>query len=51
MLHSLSSAPGIRPAWLLALVLWPAFTALPGFLGALVAGAVLARLTRGVDRR
>ena len=37
------------PFWryLLALVLWPAVTALPAFLIALVAGAVLARAPRG----
>jgi len=36
------------PYWrfLLALVLWPIITALPAFLAALVAGAVLARLPR-----
>jgi hypothetical protein len=49
MMHSLSNASAIRPAWLLALVLWPAFTALPAFVGALVAGIVLARLTRRAD--
>ena len=44
MVHSLSTAAGFRPAWLVALVAWPAFTAFPAFLVALVAGAVLARL-------
>ena len=43
MLHSLSTTSTIRPVWFLALVLWPAFTAVPAFLGALVAGAVLPR--------
>ena len=43
MLHSLSTTSAIRPAWLLALVLWPAFTAVPAFLGALVAGTALRR--------
>ena len=46
MLRSLSTTPAIRPAWLLALVLWPAFTAVPAFLGALLAGTVLRRLPR-----
>lgn len=46
MLHSRSSAPAVRPAWLLALVLWPAFTGLPAFLGAWVAAAILLRLPR-----
>ena len=44
MIHSLSTTSAIRPAWLLALVLWPAITAIPAFLGALVAAAVLSRL-------
>jgi hypothetical protein len=40
--------PSHAPYWryLLALVLWPIITALPAFLVALVAGAVLARLLR-----
>ena len=46
MIHSLSVAPTIRPAWLLALVLWPAITGIPAFLAALVAGKVLTRLSR-----
>jgi hypothetical protein len=46
MVHSLSVAPTIRPAWLLALVLWPAITGIPAFLAALVAGTVLTRLSR-----
>lgn len=49
MIHSLATASTIRPAWLLALVLWPAVTAIPAFLGALAAGAVLARLPRSAD--
>ena len=44
MMHSVSTASAIRPAWLLALVLWPAVTAVPAFLVALVAAAVLSRL-------
>jgi len=44
MLHSRSSAPVVRPVWLLALVLWPAFTGLPAFLGAWVAAAILSRV-------
>jgi hypothetical protein len=46
MIHSLSAAPAIRPAWLLALVAWPAVTAIPAFLVALAAGSVLRRLSR-----
>lgn len=45
-LHSLSTTSGIRPLWLLALVLWPAITAVPAFIVAFVAGQVLARLSR-----
>ena len=44
MMHSVSTTSAIRPAWLLALVLWPAVTAVPAFLVALVAAAVLSRL-------
>ncbi len=49
MIHSLSTASAIRPVWLLALVIWPAVTAVPAFLGALVAGAVLSRLPQSRD--
>jgi len=49
MMHSLSTTSSIRPAWLLALVLWPAITAIPAFLGALVAAAVLSRLQQRAD--
>jgi len=44
MIHTLSSGAGVRPAWLLALVIWPAVTAVPAFLAALVTEAALARL-------
>jgi len=46
MIHSFATTSTIRPVWLLALVIWPAVTAVPAFLGALVAGAVLGRLSR-----
>lgn len=46
MIRSLSTGAALRPAWLLALVLWPAFTAIPAFLGALAAAMVLARVCR-----
>jgi hypothetical protein len=49
MIHSLSTTSAIRPAWLLALVAWPAFTAVPAFLGALVAATLLKRLSPSVD--
>ena len=44
MIHSLRITSAIRPIWFLAIFLWPAITALPAFLVALVAGAILARL-------
>ena len=44
MVHSWRLTSTIRPAWFLALVLWPVFTAVPAFLVALVAGAVLVRV-------
>ena len=46
MIHSVATASAISPSWLLALVVWPAATAVPAFLVALGAGAVLARLRR-----
>ena len=49
MMHSLSTAPAIQPEWHLALVVWPAVTALPAFLGALVAAAVLRRGSWSAD--
>jgi hypothetical protein len=49
MIHSLSTASRIQPTWLLALALWPAVTAVPAFVGALVAGTVLARVPRRAD--
>lgn len=49
MLHSLVTTSAIQPSWLLAFVVWPTVTAIPAFLGALVAGAVLARLRRSAD--
>jgi hypothetical protein len=51
MLHALTTAAALRPTWLLALVVWPAVTAIPAFVGALVAGAVLARLPRSAAGR
>lgn len=40
MTHSLTTS-SFRPVWLLALVLWPAITAVPAFLVALVIAALL----------
>ena len=49
MIHSLSTESEVRPVWLLALVLWPAFTAIPAFLGALLIASVLPRGARSPD--
>ena len=46
MIYSLSATSAIRSAWLIALVAWPALTAIPAYVVALVAGALLARLHR-----
>ena len=43
MINSLWTRSPLRPVWLLALVLWPAFTAVPAFFVALAASAILAR--------
>src|SRR5690242_6039528 len=51
MLSSLFNTAEIRLTWLLALVVWPAVTAIPAFVGAYVAGAVLARLPRRAAAR
>jgi hypothetical protein len=49
MIHSLSTASPFHPGWFLALAIWPAVTAIPAFLVALAAAAVLARLPRSAD--
>lgn len=49
MIRSVSTGSPIRAAWLLALVVWPAVTAIPAFLVALLAGTVLARLPKRAD--
>lgn len=43
MTRSLYTTSAIHPAWLFALLLWPAFTAVPAFLVALAIGALLPR--------
>ena len=43
MRHSLASQGSLGPKWVLALVLFPAFTAVPAFLVALVAAVALDR--------
>lgn len=44
--RSLLATSQFRTTWRLALILWPAFTALPAFLVAWVAGVALERFTR-----
>ena len=44
MLHDLRTAAAIRPSWLFALVVLPPGTAVPAFLGGLIASATLRRL-------
>ncbi|HEU5217100.1 MAG TPA: hypothetical protein VFU23_00475 [Gemmatimonadales bacterium] len=46
MFQSLSGGSALRPTWLLALVLWPAFTAIPAFIAALLVASVLGRTPR-----
>jgi len=46
MSHSISTGAGVRPIWIVALVAWPAITAVPAFFVALVASQLLARVTR-----
>ena len=45
MLHDLWTASTIRPVWLLALVVLPAVTAVPAFLGGLVIETTLRRFS------
>lgn len=47
IIHSFSTPAGFRTSWVLALVLWPALTGIPAFVGALVAATLLRRLHRG----
>lgn len=44
MVHSLRTRGTIAPVWLVALVAWPAITAVPGFIGALIASTILSRV-------
>lgn len=45
MFHDLLTASTIRPTWLLALVVLPVVTAVPAFLGGLIVGATLRRIS------
>jgi Kef-type K+ transport system membrane component KefB len=49
MLRSWAATSHIRPTWWLALVVWPAVTAIPAFLVALVAGMLVQRFWRSRD--
>ena len=50
MIHSLWATSEVRTVWFLALVLWPAFTAIPAFLVALVIASLLKHLRLRTDR-
>lgn len=49
MIRSLWATSAVRPIWFLALFLWPAISAVPAFLVALVASMTLARLWPNVN--
>ena len=49
MTRSLYTTSQIRPGWVLALLLWPALTAVPAFLVALAVAAVLPRRSQTVS--
>ena len=49
MMRSIARRDRSQPTWLLALVLFPAVTAVPAFLVALVAGVFSARRDGGAD--
>jgi hypothetical protein len=51
MAHSLMTGAALRPVWLLALVVWPAGTAVPAFLVALVAAATLRHFGQMADTK
>src|SRR5437762_13487503 len=47
--HKVMTTSALEPRWLLAFILWPAFTAVPAFLVALVAAAVLTRFNHATQ--
>jgi hypothetical protein len=49
MIRSVPTGSGTRPLWLLALVVWPAITAVPAYLVAWIAASVLARYPGNPD--
>ena len=50
MVRSLWATSAVRTVWFLALVLWPAFTAIPAFLVALAVATLLKHLRLRTDR-
>lgn len=50
-LRSVLVTSTLSPSWLLAFVVWPLATAIPAFVAALVAAALLARLPRRAGTR
>ncbi len=50
MVRSMIITATIRPVWLISLVAWPAITAIPGYLGALILSVVLTRMHRRAAR-
>ena len=51
MARSLMTGAALRPAWLLALVVWPGGTAVPAFLVALVVAMTLRHFERRADTK
>ena len=51
MIRSLLMGEFRLPIWLIALVAWPALTAIPAFLVALVAAVILRRLSQNPDTK
>jgi hypothetical protein len=49
MIRGLSTASAFRPIWIVALVAWPAITAIPAFLIALLVAAMLRRVQPSAD--
>ena len=50
MINSLWTTSALRPIWFLAIFLWPAFTAIPAFLVALVLATLLKHLRPRTDK-
>ena len=50
MIHSFILTSSIGSLWLIALVAWPAITAIPAFIAAFLATSILARVPRTMSR-